>query len=59
VRRVSVVGTSGAGKSTFGAALAGVLGVSWVELDSVYHQADWTPLVQERAMMRLVRDYCG
>ena len=45
MRRVSVVGTSGAGKSTFAASLAGVLGVSWVELDSVYHQADWTPLV--------------
>jgi adenylate kinase family enzyme len=44
VRRVSVVGTSGAGKSTFAAALAGVLGVPWLELDSVYHQADWTPL---------------
>ena len=47
MRRVSVVGTSGAGKSTFGAAFAGVLGVSWVELDSVYHQADWTPLPVE------------
>src|SRR5579862_6784327 len=44
VRRVSVVGASGAGKSTFGAALARALGVSWLELDSVYHQADWTPL---------------
>ena len=45
MRRVSVVGTSGAGKSTFASALAGVLGVPWLELDSVYHQADWTPLV--------------
>jgi adenylate kinase family enzyme len=47
VRRVSVIGTSGAGKSTFAAALAGVLGVPWLELDSVYHQADWTPLPAE------------
>ena len=31
MRRVSVVGTSGVGKSTFAAALAGLLGVSWVE----------------------------
>jgi adenylate kinase family enzyme len=53
VRRVSVVGTSGAGKSTFGAALAGVLGVSWVELDSVYHQADWTPLPLEEFRLRV------
>jgi adenylate kinase family enzyme len=44
VRRVSVVGTSGAGKSTFASALAAALGVPWLELDSVYHQADWTPL---------------
>jgi adenylate kinase family enzyme len=44
VRRVSVVGTSGAGKSTFACALACVLGVPWLELDSVYHQAGWTPL---------------
>jgi adenylate kinase family enzyme len=53
VRRVSVVGTSGAGKSTFGAALAGVLGVSWLELDSVYHQADWTPLPLEEFRLRV------
>ena len=53
MRRVSVVGTSGAGKSTFGAALAGVLGVSWVELDSVYHQADWTPLPLEEFRLRV------
>ncbi len=44
VRRVSVVGTSGAGKSTLGAALAARLGVGFLELDSVYHQADWEPL---------------
>ncbi len=44
MRRVSVVGTSGAGKSTFAGALAALLGVPWLELDSVYHQADWTPL---------------
>jgi adenylate kinase family enzyme len=53
VRRVSVVGTSGAGKSTFAAALAGVLGVAWLELDSVYHQADWTPLPLEEFRLRV------
>ncbi len=42
--RVSVVGTSGAGKSTFASALARVLGAPWLELDSVYHQAGWEPL---------------
>jgi adenylate kinase family enzyme len=44
VRRVSVVGTSGSGKSTLGAALAARLGVDFIELDAVYHQADWEPL---------------
>jgi adenylate kinase family enzyme len=44
VRRVSVVGTSGSGKSTLGRSLAGVLGADFLELDSVYHQADWVPL---------------
>ena len=53
MRRVSVVGTSGAGKSTFAAALAGVLGVPWLELDSVYHQADWTPLPAEEFRLRV------
>jgi len=44
VRRVSVVGTSGVGKSTFASSLAGGLGCPFLELDSVYHQADWVPL---------------
>jgi len=39
-----VVGTSGSGKSTLGRSLAGVLGADFLELDSVYHQADWVPL---------------
>ena len=42
--RVSVVGTSGAGKSTLARSLAARLGASFLELDSVNHQADWVPL---------------
>ena len=53
MQRVSVVGTSGAGKSTFALALAGVLGVPSLELDSVYHQADWTPLPAEEFRRRV------
>lgn len=58
MRRVSVVGTSGAGKSTFAAALALVLGVPWLELDSVFHQPGWTPLPEEefRRRVALVAD---
>ena len=44
MQRVSVVGTSGVGKSTVSRELARRLGASWLELDSVYHQAGWTPL---------------
>jgi adenylate kinase family enzyme len=44
VRRVSVIGSAGAGKSTVGRALAQVLGTDFLELDSVYHQAGWTAL---------------
>jgi adenylate kinase family enzyme len=44
MRRISVVGNSGSGKSTLGRRLSGLLGVPFVELDSIYHQPDWTPL---------------
>lgn len=44
VRRVSVVGTSGSGKSTVARELATILGVPYLELDAVNHQPDWTLL---------------
>jgi adenylate kinase family enzyme len=44
VRRISVVGTSGPGKSTAGRQLAQNLGVPYLELDSIYHQPGWVPL---------------
>lgn len=50
MRRVCVVGNSGSGKSTLAVALADQLGASYLELDSVFHQADWQPL--ERAAFR-------
>jgi adenylate kinase family enzyme len=54
VRRVSVVGSPGAGKSTLGRELAGVLGAPFLELDSVFHQPEWAPLPQQefRAKVR-------
>jgi adenylate kinase family enzyme len=42
VRRVSVAGVSGSGKTTFGRALAERLGVPYVELDALYHGPNWT-----------------
>jgi len=44
VRRVSVVGTSGSGKSTVARELAVRLGVEHVELDALHHQPGWVPL---------------
>jgi adenylate kinase family enzyme len=51
--RVSVIGCSGAGKSTFGHALAAKLGVVFVELDSIFHQAGWTPLPEAEFQARV------
>lgn len=44
MRRVSVVGGAGSGKTTTGRMLAHRLGVPFVELDAVYWQPGWTPL---------------
>ena len=47
VRRVSVVGTSGSGKSRVARELAAVMGVPHIELDGIHHQPDWEPLSKE------------
>jgi adenylate kinase family enzyme len=41
-RRVLVAGTSGSGKTTVAARLAGLLRVPHVEIDSLYHGPSWT-----------------
>ncbi|WP_162980859.1 AAA family ATPase, partial [Pseudomonas aeruginosa] len=46
--RVVVVGTSGAGKSTFSAALAARLGCTHVELDRLYWGPGWQAVPHER-----------
>jgi adenylate kinase family enzyme len=42
VKRVVVLGVTGCGKTTFGQALSGALGVPFVELDALYWQPNWT-----------------
>jgi adenylate kinase family enzyme len=42
-----VIGCSGAGKTTFGKRLAARLGCAFVELDAIYHQANWTRLADD------------
>ena len=41
--RVVVVGTSGAGKTTFARRLAGSLGVRHIELDALHWDSGWVP----------------
>ncbi len=48
VRRISVVGNSGSGKTTLARALASRLDVPHVEIDSLNHQAGWTPTPPDR-----------
>ena len=45
--RVVVVGTSGAGKSTFAQALARARGMPHVELDALFWGPEWTPVDAE------------
>jgi adenylate kinase family enzyme len=59
VRRISVVGTSGSGKSTVGRQLALGLGVPFVELDSIYHQPGWVPLAAEEFRRRVAEAAAG
>jgi adenylate kinase family enzyme len=44
VRRISVVGTSGSGKSWLAYRLATKLNVPYLELDAIRHQPHWEPL---------------
>jgi len=47
-RRISVVGCSGAGKTTLSRRLAAQLGYRHIELDALYHQPDWQTLPTEQ-----------
>ena len=43
-QRIVVQGPSGSGKTTLAKTIANSLGFPYLELDSVFHQANWTPL---------------
>ena len=53
MRRVNVKGTSGSGKSTFGAELARRLGVPYVELDALHHGPNWAEASAEELRVRV------
>ncbi|MGM1057774.1 AAA family ATPase [Saccharothrix sp. Mg75] len=55
-RRVLVTGTSGSGKSTLARHVADCLGLSYVEMDSLFHGPQWTQRPEfEDDVRRLVR----
>lgn len=43
MKRVAIVGASGSGKSTLAQRLAMKIGGQYVELDALFHRADWEP----------------
>ena len=45
--RVVVIGTSGAGKTTFARELSSILGCPYVELDALYWGANWTEVADD------------
>lgn len=53
MRRVSVVGCSGSGKTTVGRRLATRLGLPHLELDSIRHQAGWVELPDDEFRARV------
>jgi adenylate kinase family enzyme len=57
-RRICIKGTSGAGKSTFGAELARRLNLSFIELDALHHGPNWSAPTSEefQATVRAVMD---
>lgn len=54
-----MVGTPGSGKTTLGRALAERLGVPYLELDSVFHQAGWEPLPADELRARAAEVVAG
>jgi adenylate kinase family enzyme len=53
MKRVSVVGSSGSGKTTVGRAIAETLDVPFVELDDIHHQPGWQELPAEEFQARV------
>ena len=47
MQRIVVIGTTGAGKSTLAARLAGILGYPFIEPDALFWGANWTPVPRE------------
>jgi adenylate kinase family enzyme len=59
VRRVSVVGNAGSGKTKLARELAARLRVPHVELDAIFHQPNWTPLPTDEFRQRVADAVAG
>lgn len=46
--RIVVIGTTGAGKSTFGGQVAEILGLPHIELDALFWGPGWTPVPRQQ-----------
>jgi adenylate kinase family enzyme len=57
-RRIAVIGTSGAGKTTLARRLSAALDLPHLELDSIFHQAGWEPLPDDE-FRRQVAAFCA
>ncbi|MEP7204572.1 MAG: adenylate kinase [Candidatus Saccharibacteria bacterium] len=55
MKRIIVIGSSGAGKTTIAKELAGILHIPHTELDSMYHQAGWQALDSQEFIKRVNR----
>ena len=53
MNRISIIGSSGSGKSTVARRLSAALGIPWLELDSVMHQPEWTPIDNDEFQARV------
>ena len=59
MRRVSVVGNSGSGKTRLARQLASTLGAPHVELDAIFHQPGWQELPLEEFRARVAAAVVG
>ena len=57
-RRVSVIGTTGSGKTTFAGGLARKLGLSHIELDALYWGPNWVGAPREVFRARVEQAVC-
>lgn len=53
MKRVSVVGNAGSGKSRLAERIARTLGVPYVELDAIHHLPGWEPIDPDEFLARL------